>query len=115
MVFIIHILLMALCVFLTAAVLPGISVDGYLWSIVVAFVIGALNAFVRPLLDYIALPLNTLTLGLCTFVIDALIILLAGWLIDAFHVNGFLWALLFSLVLTGFQWLIAWLVNKILA
>jgi putative membrane protein len=67
---------------------------------VLALVLAILNAIVKPILIFITLPITVVTLGLFLFVINALIILLADKLLKGFQVNGFWWALLFSLLLS---------------
>ena len=96
-------LLTAIAVVILAELLPGIKVDGYTSAIIVAIVLGLLRIFVRPLLIIFTLPITIMTLGLFLFVINALIILLADKLVDGFHVFGFWYALLFSLLLSFFQ------------
>ena len=81
-------------------ILSGISIDTFWTAIVVAIVLAMLNAIVKPALILFTLPITLLTLGLFLFVINALIILLAEYLIDGFRVDGFWWALLFSLLLS---------------
>jgi len=80
----------------------GISVDGPFAAIIAAAIIGLLNAFIRPFLMLIALPLIILTLGLFTFVVNGLMLMLASAILSGFHVTGFwpaVWgALLFSIV-----------------
>ncbi|HEY4538472.1 MAG TPA: phage holin family protein [Faecalibacter sp.] len=98
--FIINLLISALVVFGLANILPGVSISGYGSAIIVAIVIGLLTAFVRPILGILTLPINILTLGLFSFVITAIIILLASAIMgDSFHVDGFWYALLFGVVL----------------
>jgi putative membrane protein len=97
------ILLTALAVIVLANILPGISVAGYTSAIIVAVVISLLNMFVRPLLIFFTLPATIVTLGLFLFVINACIILLADKLVDGFAVDGFFWALLFSVLLSVFR------------
>ncbi|WP_322970624.1 phage holin family protein [Faecalibacter sp. LW9] len=98
--FIINLLISALVVFGHANILPGVSISGYGSAIIVAIVIGLLTAFVRPILGILTLPINILTLGLFSFVITAIIILLASAIMgDSFHVDGFWYALLFGVVL----------------
>ncbi len=88
-----------LVVFL-AYVIPGVEVKS-LWSALgVAIVLGLLNTFLKPLLIIITIPFTILTFGLFLLVINAFIIILADSLIDGFVVDGFWWALLFSLVLS---------------
>ena len=100
---ILKMLLTAIAVVILAEILPGIHVAGYVSAIVVAVVLGLLRIFVRPLIVLFTLPITILTLGLFLFVINAMIILLADKLIDGFAVSGFLYALLFSLLLSFFQ------------
>lgn len=98
--FIINLLISALVVFGLANIMPGVSINGYGTAIIVAIVIGLLTAFVRPILGILTLPINILTLGLFSFVITAVIILLASAIMgDSFHVDGFWYALLFGVVL----------------
>ena len=93
-------LISTIAVLLAAYLLPGIYVDGFLWAFMVAVVMGLINLVVRPVVDFLSLPANILTLGLFTFVIDALMVMLAGWVLKPhFTVSGFWWALLFSIVL----------------
>jgi putative membrane protein len=65
-----------------------------------AVVLGLLNIFVKPLLIILTLPITIFTFGLFLFVINALIILLAAKFVNGFRVDGFWWALLFSLLLS---------------
>lgn len=98
------ILMTALAVIVLASFLPGIDLENnYMTAIVVAVVISLLNMFVRPLLIFFTLPATVVTLGLFLFVINAVIILLAGKLVDGFHVSGFFTALLFSVLLSIFR------------
>jgi len=96
----VNLIVSALAVIISAYILPGVKVDGFLTAIVVAVILGAVNMFIRPILLLLTLPLNILTLGLFTFVINAFLILLVSSLVPGFKVSGFLWALIFSLVLS---------------
>ena len=97
------ILLTALAVVLLSKILPGIIVSSYITAIIVAVVISLLNMFVRPLLVFFTLPATIVSLGLFLFVINAIIILLAGNLVSGFAVSGFFTALLFSILLSVFR------------
>jgi putative membrane protein len=101
--FILRLLLSALAVVLLANILPGIHVATYGIAIIVALVLSLLNMLVKPLLVILTLPVTILTLGLFLLVINAGIILLAGSLVSGFDVDGFWWALLFSLLLSVLQ------------
>ncbi len=74
---------------------------------IVAIVLGFVNSWIRPIVKFMALPVNILTLGLFTFVINALMVMLCSWLIGPhFEVASFWWALAFSVVLTLVSWLL---------
>ena len=76
----------------------GVHVDNFTAAMLAALVIGLLNAFVRPLLVVLTLPITVLTLGLFLFVINALTFQMASGLLDGFHVTGFWQALLGSVL-----------------
>lgn len=65
-----------------------------------ALVLAFLNTVVKPILTLLTIPITLLTLGFFLLIINAVIIILAGKLVPGFHVDGFLWALVFSLVLS---------------
>jgi putative membrane protein len=98
--FIIRLILSALAVFICATVLPGAHVDGFLIAIVVAGVLAILNVLVKPILVILTIPITFLTLGLFLLVINTILILLVDWLVPGFTVDGFWWALLFSILLS---------------
>lgn len=90
----------AVAIILAAYILPGVTVSGIGSALILAVVLGLINALIRPLVLILTLPINILTLGLFTLVINALLILLADRITPGFAVSGFWWALLFSLVLS---------------
>jgi len=98
--FLVRLIVTALAVVIAAYILPGVKVDGGLTAIVVALVLSLLNAFIKPLLIILTIPITVVTLGLFLLVINALIIIATDKLVDGFEVNGFWYALLFSIVLT---------------
>jgi len=94
---IIKTLLTAIAVVFIAWMLPGITVQaGFASAIFVAIVLGLLNSTLKPVLVVLTLPATILTLGLFMWVINAFIVMMAGWWLDGFIVEGFLWALIFS-------------------
>ncbi len=95
-----QLLLTAIVVLVLAEVLPGVGVESFVTSLIVAVVLALLNMTVKPLLVFLTLPATLITFGLFMLVINAVIILLIDWLIPGFGVDGFWWALLFSLLLT---------------
>ena len=98
--FVIRILLSGLAVFICATVLPGAHVDGFLIAIVVAVILALLNLLVKPILVILSIPITIFTVGLFLLVINTILILLADWLVPGFTVDGFWWALLFSILLS---------------
>ncbi|UJH68300.1 phage holin family protein [Allomuricauda sp. SCSIO 65647] len=100
---ILRILLSALAVVILSYVLPGVGVDSFTTAIIVAIVLSLLNFLVKPILVILTLPITIVTLGLFLLVINAIIILLAAKFIGGFHVSGFWWAILFSLLLSLLQ------------
>ncbi len=97
--FVIKILITALAALLAAYLLPGVHIDNFTSALLLALVLAILNAFIRPVLIVLTLPITIVTLGLFLLVINALIILIAGHFVKGFHVDGFWWALVFSIVL----------------
>lgn len=93
-------LLSGLAVLLSAYLLPGVSVTHYGYALLVAAVLSLANVIVKPILIILTIPVTILTLGLFLLVINALIILLVDYLVPGFHVDGFWWALAFSLILS---------------
>ncbi|HOV90001.1 MAG TPA: phage holin family protein [Syntrophorhabdaceae bacterium] len=93
-------LLMALAIMLLGYYLPGITISSFWTALWVALFMGIVNTIIRPILIFITLPINILTLGLFTFVINASLVMLASTVIKGFYVQGFLYALLFSLILS---------------
>lgn len=109
---IVNLLVTALLVFLLANFLPGVSVDGDGSSIIVVIVLTLLNIFIKPILQIISIPVTILTLGLFLFVINALIIWMCSGLVSGFHIDGFWYALLFSLVLSIVQSVVGGLLSN---
>jgi len=93
-------LIMTVSVMIAAYVIPGVTVSNFFSALWVALFLGIVNLLLRPLLVLITLPINILTLGLFTFVINGLIILLASSVVKGFQVSGFWVAVLFSIVLS---------------
>ncbi|GDX52522.1 membrane protein [Bacteroidota bacterium] len=98
--FLIKILVTGLAVLVSAYLLPGVTVDNMITAIGVAAVLAVLNAFVKPVLIILTLPITIFSLGLFLLVINAFMIMLAGKFVPGFTVDGFWYALLFSIVLS---------------
>lgn len=98
--FLINWFIYALAIAIAAYILPGVRLDGFFAALVTAMILGFVNGFLRPVLFILTFPLTILTLGLFTFVLNALMVLLAAAIVPGFHVTGFWWALLFSFILS---------------
>jgi len=103
-------LLNALTLMVVANVIPGIAVRNIYAALVAALVLGILNALVRPVLVLLTLPINILTLGLFTLVLNAIIFWLASTVVKGFDVQGFAPAFWGALVL----WLVSWATNVLI-
>ena len=98
---IIRLLLNGLAVALTSYLLkPNVSIDGFMTAVIVAIVLALINTFIKPIITLLTLPINLLTLGLFTFIINGVFILMVSAMVSGFHVENFGWAVLFSIVLT---------------
>src|SRR5690554_608995 len=100
---ILKLLLTAVAVLVLAEILPGVQVAGYGSAVVVAIVLALLRLIVKPILIILTLPITIITFGVFLLFINAIIILMASYLLGSFHVSSIWWALLFSLLLAFFQ------------
>jgi putative membrane protein len=106
----IRFLLNALAVMATAYIVPGITVSNFWTALIAALVIGIVNALVRPILLILTLPINILTLGIFTLVINGFMFWLAAYLVRGFEVANFTTAFLGALVF----WIVSWFTNAML-
>ena len=93
-------LILSVAIMIAAHLFAGIHVDGYGTALMAALVLGILNAFFRPILFILTLPINILTLGLFTFVINAVLLLMTSGVTGGLVVDGFGSALLGSLIIS---------------
>jgi len=102
---------------LTAAItvasylMKGIEVSGFFSALGAAAILGVLNAFFRPVLILLTLPINILSLGLFTFVINAVLLMMVSGVMDGFRVYGFWSAVFGSLVISLVSWFLSSFVN----
>jgi putative membrane protein len=101
----------ALAVLAAAYYVPGFHAEGFYVAAIVALVLGVLNITIKPILLILTLPLNLLTLGLFTFIINALLLWVVSPLLHAFGVvgfsiDGFIPALWGSLIITVVNWIL---------
>ncbi|NCS98983.1 phage holin family protein [Candidatus Parcubacteria bacterium] len=94
-----HWIISTFSILVAAYLLPGVSVT-LLGALVLSIVLGIINMFIKPLIFILTLPINILTLGLFSLVINALLIMLAAIIVPDFSVAGFWTALFFSIVLS---------------
>ena len=99
-------------IIVTAYLLDGIQVSGFLSAFFAAAMLGILNALFRPILILLTLPINILTLGFFTFVINALMLKMASAVIAGFDVFGFWSAIFGSLIISTISWLLNSFINE---
>ncbi len=105
---ILHWIISALLLILVAYLVPGITVASFYTALIAALVLGLVNALIRPVLILLTLPVNILTLGLFTLVINAVMFLLVSSVVKGFNVAGFWPAFWGALVMS----IISWAVNS---
>ena len=98
--FFIKLILSAVAVIITSYLLGGVHVDDFFVALIVAALLALLNTIIRPILVLLTIPITIFTLGLFLLVINAVIILIADGIVPGFEVDGFWWALLFSIILS---------------
>jgi putative membrane protein len=99
----IRLLINALIILLVSHLLPGFEVASFYNALWVAVVLGLINVTLKPLLILLTLPINILSLGLFTFVINAVLLLLTASIVKGFEIHGFWWAFLASLIISALQ------------
>lgn len=108
--FLIRLFVTALALGIASAIVPGIAITGF-WSLLgAAFLLGLVNAIVRPVLVILTLPITLLTLGLFLWVINAAMLGLVAAMMDSFAISGFS-ALLAALVVSLVSWMASWYVG----
>lgn len=104
-------LILSAAITLASYLINGIHVSGFFTAVFAAAILGLLNLFFRPILFILTLPINIITFGLFTFVINALMLKMASAVIPGFEVHGF-WAAIFgSLIISLISWLLNSLIN----
>ena len=104
--------------FLTVAItiasylLDGIQVDGFFSAVMAAAILGVLNVFFKPILLVLTLPINILTFGLFTFVINAVLLMMASGVISGFHVNTFWSAVFGSVIISVVNSILSSMINE---
>jgi putative membrane protein len=109
--FVARVLVNALAIYLAAAIVPAVEISSVLAALVAGLVFGLVNAFVRPVLLVLTLPLTLLTLGLFLFVLNAFCFWLTSALVKGFDVHGF-WAAVFGALLVS---VVSWALTAFLS
>ena len=104
--------ILSISIMAAAYLIDGIHVSGFWGAFLTAAILGLLNTFLRPILLLLTLPINILSLGLFTFVINAILLMMASGVIAGFEVRSFGSALLGSLVISGVNWILNILIRE---
>jgi putative membrane protein len=105
-------LILTAAIMFASYVIEGIVVKGFFSALLAAAVLGILNAFFRPILIVLTLPINILSLGLFTFIINAMLLKMASGVISGFEVYGFWSAVFGSLLISVVSWILSSFVNE---
>jgi putative membrane protein len=103
--FIVKLVINSISIFLASALLPGVFLKSYPTAIWVALVISLLNAFIKPLLIILTIPITIFTFGIFLFLINAIIFSMAAYLINGFAIEGFFTAVILSLIVSILNYL----------
>jgi putative membrane protein len=108
MFFIVRLIINMVAILIIAYLFPSlIWVDNFLAALAAAFLLGIVNAILRPILVFLTFPLTLLTLGLFLLVINGLMLWLVSALVKGFHVNGFWGAVLGSILISIVSWILS--------
>lgn len=113
MALLIALLLNALALIITSKIVPGFDVPDFTTAIFAAIIIGIINTFIKPVLLLLTAPINLLTLGLFTFVINAVVLYLASLVVPGFGVTGAAPAILGAIVLSVVSTILSTLVKEL--
>ena len=105
-------LILTAAIMFASYVLDGIQVKGFFTALFAAAILGILNAFFRPILIILTLPINILSLGLFTFIINAMLLKMASGVISGFQVYGFWSAVFGSLLISLVSWALSSFINE---
>jgi putative membrane protein len=109
--FIVRLIINMVAVLIISYLFPKmIRVDGFLAALVAAFLLGIVNAIIKPILVFLTFPITILTLGLFLLVINGLMLWLVSALVKGFYVNGF-WGAVFGSILIS---LVSWILSRVL-
>jgi putative membrane protein len=92
----------ALVLSLLAWLIPGVTISGFLPAIAVAVILALINVSIKPVLEFIITPLTILTLGIAHLILNTLILMFIGTIVEGFHIDSFGWGILFSILVSIF-------------
>ena len=90
---------------------PSVVIDGFIPALLAAFILGVINALVRPILIILSLPIQLFTLGLFTFIINGFMLWVVSRLVQGFYISGFWAAVGASILLSIGSSIISWVVR----
>ncbi|MGD2126448.1 MAG: phage holin family protein [Desulfobacteraceae bacterium] len=105
-------LILTLAIMLASYLIEGIEVSGFASAFFAAAILGILNAFFRPILIILTLPINILSLGLFTFIINAMLLKMASGVISGFEVHGFWSAVFGSFIISIISWVLSSFISE---
>jgi putative membrane protein len=109
--FILRALVAAAGFWVAAHIVPGVHVTGWKTVLAAGLVLGIVNAFVRPVVTLLTLPVTVITLGLFLLVVNALMVLLVSWIVDKFHGHMHIGGLVNAIFVTIVVWLVSLVAN----
>lgn len=104
-------LILTVAIMVASYLIQGIEVNGFFSAFFAAAILGVLNVFFRPILLILTLPINILTLGFFTFIINAVLLKMASGVISGFVVHGFWSAVFGGLIISVVSWLLNSFIN----
>ena len=108
MLFLIHIVITMVAILIISYIFPQIiKAEGFMAALVAAFVLGVVNAFLRPVLVILTLPITLLTLGIFLLILNGLMLWITSGLVPGFNVNGFFGAVLGSVLISFVSWVLS--------
>ena len=111
--FIIKIIIIAVAVFVADYFMTSVQLSTDIkTTIIVALVLALLNTFIKPILVFLSIPITIITLGLFLLIINAIIVKLADYFVDGFSVDGWLSAIIFSLIVSVVSYILNMFVDK---
>lgn len=110
--FLVRLIISALSLWVASVIVPGMSLSGFWTYVLAAFLLGLVNAIVRPVAIFLTLPITLISLGLFLLVVNAAMLALVAALLPGFELSGFWAALLGSLLVSLVGTVLSWTVGS---